>query len=37
MVNLAGDAGHAAVLKEHRVLMAKWGAELKDKFPYVAV
>jgi arylsulfatase A-like enzyme len=36
MVNLAGDTGHAAVLKEHRELMAKWGADLKDKFPYVS-
>jgi len=35
MVNLAGDAQHAATLRQHRELMLAWGTGLKDKFPYV--
>lgn len=36
MVNLAGDLKYRAVLQEHRAILKKWGAELKDSFPYVA-
>jgi arylsulfatase A-like enzyme len=36
MVNLAGDAKHAAVLAEHRKLMAEWGKGVGDAFPYVS-
>jgi choline-sulfatase len=35
MVNLAGDPDHKHILREHREILARWGADLKDKFPYV--
>ena len=37
MVNLAFDPKHRAVLQEHRAILKKWGGELKDSFPYLAL
>ena len=35
MINLAADPKYTTILKQHRALIKKWAAEVKDPFPYI--
>jgi choline-sulfatase len=35
MVNIAGDPSHLNTLNDHRALLANWGTNLGDSFPYI--